>query len=533
MHPLLETLGGLGLFLYGMSAMTSGLRKLAGDQLRHWLSRSTRTPFSGVVTGAITTAIVQSSSATTVAVVGFVGAGLLTFTQALGVIFGANIGTTITGWMVALIGFKLKLSAIALPLLFVAAVLYLFKSHRILRGSGKALAGFCLIFLGISYLQEGLADYRHAIDLSQWRIDHFGGRLLLVIVGGVLTLITQSSSATVATALTGLNAEVLTLPQAAAVIIGADIGTTATAALATVGGTTASKRTGFAHVIYNLMTGIAAFLILPGYLWCIERLMPESALHSREMVAVSFHSFFNLFGVLLALPFTNLFAKWIIRLFPQRTPPLAAPFEKRLLADSNAASEALARGTRSLATAAAKVAVSVLTEAPRHEIASIESISSTINIAREFALQIGSTTDDESFESRIIFASLHELDHIERLIERARDHRRAQNTTKQPDFSSLTNRAQTLLYQLANQSATGLLPATVADIEKLAIELEEDKAGFRSRLITRSINGDLSADQLDKNLDSHRWLRRLVYHAWRIAYYQETSSIAARGRRRR
>jgi phosphate:Na+ symporter len=126
MHPLIETLGGLGLFLYGMTAMTSGLRKLAGDRLRQWLARWTKTPFSGVVMGAIMTAVIQSSSATTVAVVGFVGAGLLTFTHALGIIFGANIGTTITGWMVALIGFKLKLSTIALPLLFIAAVLYLF-----------------------------------------------------------------------------------------------------------------------------------------------------------------------------------------------------------------------------------------------------------------------------------------------------------------------------------------------------------------------------------------------------------------------
>ncbi len=349
MSALIQTLGGVGLFLFGMATMTSGLRKLAGDRLRHWLARSTKSPISGVVTGATVTALIQSSSATTVAAIGFVGAGLISFTASLGIIFGANIGTTITGWMIAILGFRLKLAEAALPLLFVAAICYLFKQYQPLRGFGKALAGFCLIFIGISYLQIGLEGYRDVIDLSRWNISSFGGRIFLVLIGGVLTLITQSSSATVATALTALSTGILDLPQCAAVIIGADIGTTGTAALATIGGTTAARRTGLAHVIYNLMTGIVAFFILPLYLALIDRLWPDAGTNSPEVVAVGFHSLFNSLGVVLVLPFTIPFGRLIERLFPERAAPLARLFDKKLLEDPHAALAGWESGCRQLA----------------------------------------------------------------------------------------------------------------------------------------------------------------------------------------
>ncbi|MEC7907252.1 MAG: Na/Pi symporter [Verrucomicrobiota bacterium] len=196
MEELITAVGGLGFFLFGMAVMTSGLKKLAGERMHHWLGRATNTPVSGALTGATVTAIVQSSSATTAAAIGFVGAGLMTF-QALGILFGANIGTIITGWAVALLGFKLKLGEVSLPLLFIAALLYLNKSRRRLRGSGKALAGFALIFLGIDFLQTGISGARDWIDLSDVQASAFGGRVLLVLIGIALTLITQSSSPTV------------------------------------------------------------------------------------------------------------------------------------------------------------------------------------------------------------------------------------------------------------------------------------------------------------------------------------------------
>ena len=157
MSEVLESLGGLGVFLLGVVIMTAGLKGVAGDALRSALTRFTKSPLSGACTGAVSTAILQSSSATTVAAVGFVGAGLLSFPQALGIIFGANVGTTITGWLVALLGFKFQLGSVVLPLILAGVLLHLFGRGRLQQG-GLALAGFGLIFVGIATMQAGMSS---------------------------------------------------------------------------------------------------------------------------------------------------------------------------------------------------------------------------------------------------------------------------------------------------------------------------------------------------------------------------------------
>ena len=527
MSALIQTLGGIGLFLFGMAVMTSGLRHLAGDRLRQWLARSTKTPLSGVVTGATVTALIQSSSATTVAAIGFVGAGLMTFTASLGIIFGANIGTTITGWMVAVLGFKLKLADAALPLLFVAAICYLFKPYRLLRGFGKALAGFCLIFIGISYLQSGLEGYSDVIDLSRWSVSSFGGRIMLVLVGVVLTLITQSSSATVATALTALNTGILDLPQAAAVIIGADIGTTGTAALATIGGTTASRRTGFAHVIYNLMTGIAAFLILPLYLLIAERLWPVLTGDSPEVVAVGFHSLFNALGVVLVLPFTKPFARMIEHLFPERGSAMAGLFDKTLLGDPTAALAGLETGCRELAMATLRHAETALDPAAKPNASSapdLEVIHEAIDRGQAFAVRAGRReTDEGTLDVERVFACIHLLDHAERLGERTLDTVRGKAAARNPELAKEAKKIAALVRNLAagltGDPGDGDATARLAEA---ASDLEEDKQQFRQEMIRfAALEDGMPGADLDHLLDAHRWLRRMAYHSGRIGHYAD------------
>lgn len=519
MTPLLESLGGIGLFLFGMAVMSSGLRKLAGDRLRGWLGRSTRNPVTGVLTGAGATALVQSSSATTVAAIGFVSAGLLTFPQALAVIFGANVGTTLTGWIVALFGFKLKLSAVALPLLFLSSLFYLYKSNRRLRGLGKALSGFCLIFIGISYLQDGLAAYRDVIDLSAWAADRLSDRLVLLLIGVVLTLITQSSSATVATAITALHAGVLDLPQAAAVIIGADIGTTATAMLATIGGTVEVRRTGFAHVIYNVLTGIMAFFIFTPYLWSWDRLAPGFVSGSPEVVAVGFHSFFNIFGVILVLPFTRSFARFITWLIPGKTPPLVALFDQQLLGDPGASVAALEVGTQRLATTALRSAGNRLDPKMTWPAPPNESIFEGVEAARDFAVQIGSRSEESHLATDRIFACLHIIDHVERLIERVSDLSRARSALSNSQLAEQAKRLAASTGQLAEGIALADAGSAREALRRIATALEDDKSGFRAKAIASAASGKLSASELDHALDAQRWLRRVAYHAWRIADY--------------
>lgn len=246
-----QLIGGLGIFLLGMIIMVQGLRTFTGQALHDSLMRFTRTPLTGALTGAGATAVLQSSSATTVAAVGFVSAGLMTFENAIGIILGANLGTTITGWLVAILGFKLQLAALVLPLIFMGAAMKLFMRGR---GShaGLALAGFGLIFVGISTMQEAMIALESILDFSHIPADSWSSRLQLVLLGLVFTAITQSSSAGVALTLTALFSGIIEFEQAAALVIGMDVGTTITSALASMGGNAETKRTGYSHVVYNV-----------------------------------------------------------------------------------------------------------------------------------------------------------------------------------------------------------------------------------------------------------------------------------------
>ena len=212
---VIKALGGLGLFLLGMIIMTDSLRNLAGDAMRKLLLRFTHTPLSGAVTGTVATVIMQSSSATTVAAVGFVGAGLMGFSEALGIIFGANIGTTIKGWIVVLLGFKLQIGSVLVPLILLGALMRLFTKDR-WANIGMAIAGFGLVFFGIYLIQQGMLDVQKLVTPESFPADTFSGRIQLLLMGILFSAVTQSSSAGVAVTLTALFAGAVNFPQAAA-----------------------------------------------------------------------------------------------------------------------------------------------------------------------------------------------------------------------------------------------------------------------------------------------------------------------------
>ena len=340
-NSVLAVLGGLGLFLLGMAIMTEGLKHLAGAALRRALERFTTNPVTGAITGAIGTAILQSSSATTVMAVGFAGAGLLTFSQTLGIIFGANLGTTITGWLVAFLGFKLSLSQIVMPLVFIGAMMRLL-GGRMARSIGYTLAGFGLVFVGISVLQTAMQGMGDVLTPDSFPPNTLVGRFELLLIGVAITLVTQSSSAGVATAITAVHVGAITLPQAAAMVIGMDVGTTFTAALASVGGGVNARRTGFAHVIYNVITGVGAFIILPFFVGGWELYAPQAVRSDPEIALVAFHTFFNGLGVALALPLTRQFANLVIKLVPAQESSLTRQLDRTLLRDSAVAVDAVA-----------------------------------------------------------------------------------------------------------------------------------------------------------------------------------------------
>ena len=295
--------------------MTDGLRMVVGQAMRRALMQFTHTPLSGVLTGAATTAILQSSSATTVATVGFVSAGIISFSAAVGIIFGANIGTTVTGWLVAILGFKLKLGTVVLPLIFIGASLKLLTQGRVAQ-TGYAMAGFGLIFVGLSMMQDAMSSLGGIITPERLPSDTLLGRLQLVGLGIVATVITQASAAGVAATLTMLYTGVVSFEQAAALVIGMDVGTTVTAVMASLGASLNARRTGFSHVLYNLFTATLALIFLTPYTWLVNRIAPGQLVQNAEIALVAFHTSFNVLGVSAMLPFTGQFARLIQFLVP-------------------------------------------------------------------------------------------------------------------------------------------------------------------------------------------------------------------------
>ncbi|ABI76115.1 Na/Pi cotransporter family protein [Hyphomonas neptunium ATCC 15444] len=310
----LELLGGIGLFLLGMSMLTDGLKLAAGDGLRAILRGWTRTPARGLISGALLTGLVQSSSAVTVATIGFVNAGLLTLRHAVWVIFGANVGTTMTAWLVALIGLKLDIGAFALPIIGFGVMAQMLGGKRPrLAGFGQALAGFGLFFLGISVLKGGfetLLPWFESLDLAE---AGFFAPFAFLLFGTALAALAQSSSAAIAIILTATAGGGLPLELAGAGIIGANIGTTSTAIFASAGATPAAKRVALAHIVFNFYSGIAAFLLLYPLInashWLADLILADT--QDEPLTLALFNTLLNVFGVILIWPFASRMIDWL------------------------------------------------------------------------------------------------------------------------------------------------------------------------------------------------------------------------------
>ena len=264
-------LGALGMFLYGMNLMSSGLQKAAGDKLRSFLSAMTSNPAKGVLTGLGVTTVIQSSSATTVMVVSFVNAGLLTLAQAISVIMGANIGTTVTAWMVAFLGFKADISILAIPLMLFGFLFSNSKKNKH-QNIGELIVGFSLLFLGLSFMKESVPDLRETPQVLEfvrnWSSYGFGSVLLFLAFGTILTLVLQSSSATMAITLIMLSMGWIPFHMACAMVLGENIGTTITANIAAAVGNTQAKRAAMSHTIFNVF----------GVIWALILFKPFTAL---------------------------------------------------------------------------------------------------------------------------------------------------------------------------------------------------------------------------------------------------------------
>lgn len=316
---LLKLVGSLGVFLYGMKIMSESLQKVAGDKMRSILSAMTSNRFLGVLTGILITAVIQSSSATTVMIVSFVNAGLLSLVQSVGVIMGANIGTTFTAWLISILGFKVKISAFALPLIGISFPL-LFSSNNKRKSWGELIIGFALVFMGLDFLKEAVPDIKNNPEVLAFLAKYAGNGiwsvLLFLSIGTILTIIIQSSSATMALTLVMCNNGWISFDIAAAMVLGENIGTTITANLASVVANISAKRASRIHLLFNLFGVFWVVLIFNFFLKGIDSLMlgwglksPFEHVESVPIALSLFHTVFNLLNVIILIGFAPLLVK--------------------------------------------------------------------------------------------------------------------------------------------------------------------------------------------------------------------------------
>ena len=422
MPTAISIVGGVGLFLLGMTVMTDGLKVMAGSALRTVLAKTAATPIRGAFWGAIATLIVQSSSATTMTTIGLVSAGLLTFPQGLSLVFGANVGTTGTGWLVALIGVRVSLTAAALPMIFVGALVKLLGNGRI-AGAGAALAGFALVLFGLTTLQQGmggLAERLNPSDLpsvlaapgAAWWSGIFGV-LALVLVGLVMTALMQSSTASIALTLSAHYAGAVGLDQACALIIGQNIGTATSSAMAAIGASATAKRLAVAYILFKLIAAIIALVLFP---IVTPLLVRASETIDGVTLLAGYHTAYNIIGVAVLLPIINGFTRFVERMLPDRNMTLTRCLDPSALTVPIATEEAVRRTVARALGAVCQSLGSVLAgaERPDNAVLSAKEAAAALSRAQEFMSEVSGPPELPA-EQRRLTNTMHALDHASRL----------------------------------------------------------------------------------------------------------------------
>ena len=326
-YDFFKLLGSLALFLYGMKIMSEALQKFAGDRLRSILTAMTTNRVTGVLTGMLITMLIQSSSATTVMVVSFVNAGLLTLAQSIGVIMGANIGTTVTAWIISILGFKVSLADYALPLLALGAIPVLFAQNSNKKSIGEFIFGFSFLFMGLSMLQSNAPDLKHNPEMLAFLQNYtdmgFFSVILFVLIGTVLTMIVQASAATMAITLIMCANGWISFELGAALVLGENIGTTITANLAAITGNTQARRAAMAHLMFNVFGVIWVLIVFSpltsGITWFVHNVLGSTDTEVAVPLMLSaFHTTFNICNVLILIWFVKFIEKTVCAIIPSK-----------------------------------------------------------------------------------------------------------------------------------------------------------------------------------------------------------------------
>jgi phosphate:Na+ symporter len=567
LETLVSIVGGVGLFLLGMAVMTDGLKALAGTALKTVMEKAAATPLLGTFWGAVITLIVQSSSATTMTTIGLVSAGLLTFPQGLSLVFGANIGTTGTGWLVAAFGVRISLTAAALPIVFVGALLKVVGRGR-LAAAGSAIAGFALILVGLSTLQQGmggLAESLHPSDLptvtnAAGFIDlaGFANVLLLVVVGAIMTTVMQSSTASIAVTLSALYAGAVGLDQALALVIGQNIGTATSSAVAAIGASSTAKRLATAYIAFKLVAALIAIALFPFLTPFIVR--TAQTIDSTTLLA-AYHTAYNVIGVAVLLPLMGPFTRLIERFVPERGSAFTKYLDPASLRSPMVAVEAVRRTIeRALETLCVATATGLegatagAIVRPVLDDATLVQASDGVRAASDFLSKSDSPPSDEGHAW--FTSTVHALDHANRLAEAVDAMKKMGVATDgQEEISAAALCAQSMrdaagaaanlaIHAGPGHAADDELAQTIASantpvaarpeaskdaaqsLAHAAKALAELRATHRSATLDMVASGKVTASQAIARVDAVALMSRLAHHAWRAVAHLERAAAA-------
>ncbi len=503
--------GGIGLFLLGIHHLTEGLKGLAGDSLRRALQTLVSGRLSAIVSGAVFTVAIQSSTATTLTVIGFVSAGLVTFSQAVGVIIGATFGTTSTPWLVAIFGFRLRISAFAMPMVGAGAFLWLIAKGKA-RSLGAILAGFGLLFIGIEYLQTGMEGI-------SWNLDAVGGngpgaRWVLAGIGILMSIVMQSSSAAAATTLVALHAGSLTFIQGCAMIVGQSVGTAATSALVAIGAGLAVRRAALAHIVYNVTVGVLGILLLgplaAAAQWVGYRLDDPDGV----LALAAFSSIFKLAGVAAFYPWLDGFSRLIVAISGRGAETAVARLDPTLAEAGGAvALEAAWRAVLELARRSGDALRRRLAGEPVRYEPPVEAVRQIEDFLEALSLE---TLDMGSFEPRLVRLS-HALDHLSRLHDDLTQIPPLDGGWRPPAGFEAGGQALAAWLGATQDAAAPADPATVEALEAASLQLAAERKAGREQTLEDVALQRVPVAAARVAIETLAWADGALNRAWRLA----------------
>ncbi|MDX3773276.1 Na/Pi symporter [Chromatiaceae bacterium AAb-1] len=489
--------GAIGLILLGMDWISNGLKTAAGPGLLHYLQRWTAKPVQGLTVGIVSTVAVQSSTVTTVAVISFVNAGILSLYHAAYVIYGSNIGTSVTGWFVALIGLQFKVELLAMPMVGLGALLKLFSRSVRQQGLGEGLIGFGVFFLGIGFMKDSFDAAFVGLEFSYLDALGFAGLLLAVLLGTVLSVVMQASVAVIAMAITVVNSGLISLEVASAIVIGASIGTTSTAIMSTLAATAQAKRLAWLHVIFNLLTGLIALLLLSPLLWILTtvQLWFMDSVQAAVTLAL-YHTLFKIVGVMLIWPFTGRLVSWLNKRFQRKS-----MLQLDSLDDSSLLLPEVALKTLSMENlrVAKLIAGQALLLSQGRDINSgIDQIRQLQRTLSDYVVKLVKQplSDQEAAILNKLVQSQLRLDMVVQLMPHLVQHQRREPGALEPE--------QVLWKCLETVS----LPEDAAEVRQIYRELSKWREQHKKALYKQVLSEHLSNDQVGDKLIHHAELRR-------------------------